>query len=326
MSSRRSAQRRHRNRNHVQTVVQILLEPAVGDELAQVAVGGGNHADVDLNRALGSEWLELAFLENAQQLRLHRRGDDADLVEQDRAAVGERKPALLVGHGAGERAAHVAEELGFDQRLGQRRTVHPHERHLALCAPVVNGARDEFLAGAGLAGDEHGTARLRHEARRADHLLNRPAPADDAVVIVLLVALGDEVIVMGPQPAVLEGAADDDEKLVDLERLLQVVERAELHRFDRALHGGVRRHHEDLRPLAVARSARDLPNEVEAAQLGHQVVDDQQVERPIAEQLQRLSRAAGGRDVVSFVAQRLRQAPAGSSVRRRRGGWKTSGG
>ena len=66
-------------------------------------------------------------------------------------------------------------------------------------------------------------------------------------------------------------AADDHQKLVDLERLLQVVERAELHRLDRALDGRVRGHHQDLRPLAAARPAGDLANQIEAAQFRHQL-------------------------------------------------------
>ena len=82
------------------------------------------------------------------------------------------------------------------------------------------------------------------------------AAADDAVVIELLVALADQVAVLGAQPLVLERAPHDDQQLVDLERLLQVVERAELHRLDRALDRGVRGHHQDLRPLAFGRRRR----------------------------------------------------------------------
>ena len=65
-----------------------------------------------------------------------------------------------------------------------------------------------------------------------------------------------QVAVLGAQPLVLERAVDDDQQLVDLERLLQVVERAELHRLDRALDRGVRGHHQDLRPLAGRRRRR----------------------------------------------------------------------
>src|SRR5258706_203626 len=73
-----------------------------------------------------------------------------------RPAVGQRKPALLVGCGAGEGAAHVPEQLRREQRFRSGGAVDLDERHVALRAPVVDGARGELLAGAGLAGDQHG--------------------------------------------------------------------------------------------------------------------------------------------------------------------------
>ena len=169
----------------------------------------------------------------------------------------------------------------------------------------MDRAGHQLFPGPGLTRDEHGAARLGDEPRGAHDFLDRAAPADDAIVVVLLVALGDQVVVMRAEAAVFERPAHDHEELVDLERLLQIVERPEFHRLDRALHGGVRGHHQDLRPLAVARGARDFADEVEAAQLGHQVVDHQQVERPIAQQLQRLTRTAGRGDVMPLAAQRL---------------------
>ena len=161
---------------------------------------------------------------------------------------------FLLRRRAGERAAHVAEQLRLEQRFRDRRAVHLDERHLALRAVVVDRARDQLLAGAGLAGDEHRALRLARPAPPCwITSCIAPAAADDAVVVELGVALADQVAVLGAQPLVLERAADDDEQLVDLERLLQVVERAELHRLDRALDRGVRGHHQDLRPLAVGR-------------------------------------------------------------------------
>ncbi len=201
----------------------------------------------------------------------------------------------------------MAEELRFDQRLRQGRAVDPDERHLALAAPVVDGARHELLARAGFADDQDGAARLRDDARRPNDLLNRPAPADDAVVIELLVALGDEVVVVRAQAPQLDRALRDDEKFVDFEGLLQVVQRAELHRFDRALHGRMCRHHEDLGALGGTGRIDDLPDQLEAAQLGHQVVHDEQIERPLANQPQRLAWTACRIDVVPFVAKGLGQ-------------------
>ena len=64
---------------------------------------------------------------------------------------GDLEQALLVGVRAGERAALVAEELALEQRVGQRAAVLRHEAPLLARARVVDGARDEVLAGAGLA-------------------------------------------------------------------------------------------------------------------------------------------------------------------------------
>ena len=199
---------------------------------------------------------------------------------------------LLARRGAGERAAHVAEQLGFEQRLGHGGAVHLDERHVALRAAIVDRARDHLLAGAGLARDEHRAPRLGDDFGRPDDLLHPPAAADDAVVIELGVALADEVPVLGAQALVLERAAGDDEQLVDFERLLQVVERAELHRLDRALDRRVRGHHQDLRPLGRRRRRVHLADELQPAELGHQVVDDQQVEQPLRQQPLRFARAA----------------------------------
>ena len=52
----------------------------------------------------------------------------ADLVEEQRAAVGQLEAALALRDGAGERALLVTEQLALEQRLGQRRAVDRHER------------------------------------------------------------------------------------------------------------------------------------------------------------------------------------------------------
>ena len=49
----------------------------------------------------------------------------ADLVEKERAAVGQLEAAFASVDRAGERALLVAEELRFDERVRQRRAVAP---------------------------------------------------------------------------------------------------------------------------------------------------------------------------------------------------------
>ena len=59
------AQRRYRDRKHVQAVEQVLAEAAVlhvGDE---IAVGGGDDAHVDLHRLARADRLNLVLLDRA---------------------------------------------------------------------------------------------------------------------------------------------------------------------------------------------------------------------------------------------------------------------
>src|SRR5439155_16171970 len=93
----------------------------------------------------------LALVEHAQQLRLRRREQLADLVEEHDAALGDLEEAGLGRDRAGERAALVAEQLALEQRLGERRAVQAQERRLRARRVAVDQLGDHFLANAGLA-------------------------------------------------------------------------------------------------------------------------------------------------------------------------------
>src|SRR5207249_1525812 len=125
------AQRRQRDGDDVDTVEEVLAEVAVADRLAEVAVRGCEDADVHLRLHVRSDAPDDAVLQHAQELDLHRRRGLADLVEEDRAAVGLVEQAALLADGPGERAALVPEELGLEQRLRHRSAVDADE----LAAP-----------------------------------------------------------------------------------------------------------------------------------------------------------------------------------------------
>ena len=110
------AQRRQHDRDDVEAVVQVLAEPALGDGLGQVLVGGGDDPDVGLQFLEAADAAEAPLLQHAQQLHLHHRAHLADLVEEDGALLGDLEQPLLVAVGAGEGAAHVAEQLRLEQR------------------------------------------------------------------------------------------------------------------------------------------------------------------------------------------------------------------
>src|SRR6201999_4530997 len=99
------AQRRDGDLDDVEAVVEILAEGAARDRAPEVDVGGDDDAGVDLELLLAADAIELAVLQRLQQLGLHGDGHLADLVEEERAAVGELELARLGLGGAGERAA-----------------------------------------------------------------------------------------------------------------------------------------------------------------------------------------------------------------------------
>ena len=84
-----------------------------------------------------------------------------------------------------KRALGVAEELALEQLARDGRAIDADQRPAAALAGVVDGARDQLLAGAGFAGDQHGGVGRRHQLDLAQDLLDRGAAPDDAVVIAL---------------------------------------------------------------------------------------------------------------------------------------------
>ena len=114
------AQRRQRRpADHVEPVVQVLAEAPRLDLVGEVAVGRGDDARTSTRRASSCRRpADLALLQHAQQLGLQLERQLADLVEEQRAAVGLLEQAARArAVGAGERAAHVAEQLALDSSV-----------------------------------------------------------------------------------------------------------------------------------------------------------------------------------------------------------------
>jgi len=97
---------------------------------------------------------------------LQGQGQVADLVEEQRAALRRLEPPGTRLMGPGERAALVAEQLGVDQRLAEGTAVDGDERPAAF-AGLVHPPRQQLLAGAGLADDQHAGLRARDLFRAA---------------------------------------------------------------------------------------------------------------------------------------------------------------
>src|SRR5918996_2446030 len=177
------AERGHVDVDHVQPVVEVLAELPVVNPLGEVAVRRRDHADVDLDRHVRSDPLELALLENAQQLGLRAERHLANLVEEDRPLVRGLEAPLAHRHRAGERALLVAEQLRLEQGLRQRGAADLHQWMRIPLAGPMQRLRDEHLPGARLAADEHRGIRAGDLADELVDLQHWPAGADDPLTL-----------------------------------------------------------------------------------------------------------------------------------------------
>src|SRR5262249_46625043 len=128
-----------------------------------------------------------------QEFRLQLERNLANLVEKQRAAVGDLEPPDLLGDGAGKGAFLVAEELTFEEARRNGGAVDLDERPLASATAVMDGPGNQLLAGPGFAEDQNGRVRRRdhfclledacERAALADNLLERMLGADLALEI-----------------------------------------------------------------------------------------------------------------------------------------------
>src|SRR5262249_47603620 len=130
-----------------QARVEIAAELAALRHLLERPMRGGDHADVDLDRSRAADWIDLVFLEHAQQRGLSRCRQIAASVEEERSTVGLPHEAGGLADRAREGALGVPEELALEQRIGHRAAVDRHELAFAP-RDAMHRLRDQLLAGA----------------------------------------------------------------------------------------------------------------------------------------------------------------------------------
>ena len=102
-------QRRQDDVDNVQPIVQIFPETPFLHQLAEIGVGSGDDANVNLHnsaepRGMNSRsWITLRSFDCVSATHI------ADLIKEDRAAVGNLEVPLLRCIGAGECSLYVSE-------------------------------------------------------------------------------------------------------------------------------------------------------------------------------------------------------------------------
>ena len=168
----------------------------------------------------------------------------------------------------------MAEQLALEQRLDDRGAVDGDEAAIAARTGAMQRARDQLLAGAGLAGDQRGAHVRRQPADQREQILHQRPAADHAAE---LQPLGQVALHRQHAAPALDLVAHGREHLLqprEVERLAQVVHRAELDRLDRGVDRGVAGHQHRL---AVRVRVADRPQHLEAADVRHAQIDHHQI-------------------------------------------------
>ena len=231
------AQRRHPDGNDVQTVEQILPEAPGLDFRGKLAVGGGNHAHVDLDLGVAADPLEGLFLQNAHDFALGLERHIGDLVEQQSAAMGG-----LEGSGLARAVLRLepgldAEQFRLEMLGAHGGAVEHHERTAAAPRTRVQKPRHHLLAHAGGSRDQNAAAGRRDPVELRADLVDGGRLADE---LELAARLDAELLVLAAQPRRLDGPLDDQQQAVGLEGLLDVIVGALPDGRDRGLDIGAR--------------------------------------------------------------------------------------
>ena len=105
--------------------------------------------------------------------------------------------------------------------------------------------REQFLACAALAFEQHRGVGARRPLQRHDHLFQRRRLADDLRRAAAHRELVLEQNVFGDQAALGQRALDEQQQMVGIDGLGEKIERAFLHRRDGVLNAAVGGHHDD---------------------------------------------------------------------------------
>src|SRR6266849_5818646 len=102
-----------RNREHIQTVVEVAAKFVALHHLHQISIGRRYQANVHLVSSSAAQALELLLLQDTQQFGLQSRRNISHLVQEKRPLVRQFETANLLRNSASKSASLMAKRLAF---------------------------------------------------------------------------------------------------------------------------------------------------------------------------------------------------------------------
>src|SRR4026208_300372 len=100
---------RQADRKDIQTIKQIGAKSAVFHGGGQIAIGGGDPANVDTKRLLPAQTIDQTILQDSQQLGLCLQRHFADFIQKEGTAMSQFKLPFAGAVGPRKRASFMAE-------------------------------------------------------------------------------------------------------------------------------------------------------------------------------------------------------------------------
>ena len=246
------------------------------DAVGQVLVGRGDEPDIDCDRAGSPDPLEFPFLQDAQQFDLHRRRTLADLIEEQRTAIGDLETSGFHLHGLGKCAFLMAKELAFQHALCQRRAIDFDEGFFPARTVLVDRTGNELFPSAAFPADEHGRMGWRDGLYPAKDRLHLRAFTHDLVKAVTQLVFSAQVCVFLTETASCKGLFNFYFDLFERVRFGYKIHRSLLHGLNGQLDRAKSRHHYDT---CFGRGLGNGCEDFEPGLLWHLDIDHGQIER-----------------------------------------------
>ncbi len=235
--------------------------------LYQLQVGRGGHADVETDRRRAPHTIDDPLFERPKQCLLSDRAEIANLVQEDRSAVGcqlETTAPPLAGPRIG--AALMAEELRLHKRLDDGAAIEHDQRPRRPRPMMVQRLRHDFLASACLPTDQYRVVGVGDRFHLLVQVLDRKAMSHQASDGFPQAAVG---LVQG-RVMLRNGPGDRGSDDIIIERLCHVVERTGPNGVDRTRDAALARDHDDRQRAALASEAGQ---HFFSAEIGHPHVE-----------------------------------------------------
>ena len=283
-------QRGHVQGDNAEAPIQIFPEGALFDHLSEVAIGGGDDADIDLDGLTAADALDGLLTESAEELDLGAGVDFTDLIQEQGTAVRLLKAANAALHGSGEGALFMAEEFAFEDLRGESGAVDGNQLGGGAAAEVMHGAGDEFFAGAAFTFDQNRGARGRDLLDGVDDLFHGVRLAEDAMDGEFAFDLLAELLVFLFQTAAAQGAFDEELDFIQVDGLGNKVPGTAAHGLDGGIDAAVGGHHDADRRL---RELQGFVQELHAVVCAESEVGEHDSDVVMAQMLQGLGGVGG---------------------------------